>query len=83
MSDEEYQAIYEAIEDLGEINNDCHEKIKLLKMVLLSQGEICSLIVSFFRQVMDDLVDKHSVELFSLPSVKDVLSDNGIEKFLE
>ena len=45
----EFQAIKQAIEDLGEINNECHEKIKLLKMVLMSQGEICGLIVSFFR----------------------------------
>ena len=45
MSEQEYMAIMEAVEDLGAINNDCHEKIKLLKMILMSQGEICSLIV--------------------------------------
>ena len=48
-------------------------------MVLQSQGEICELIVAFFRGFIKEIVNKTGNKLIDFPIVKSALEKNGID----
>lgn len=83
LTEDEYRKVHEAIENLGAINAEFDEKVKLLKLVLMSQGEVCSFIVNFFVSLITEIADYFQHELQSMPTLKKVMDGQGIDELLK
>lgn len=82
MSREEYDSIFQAVEDLGELNSRRYHDIKLLRLALRSQGQICNLIVNFFRKLLNSLAFKQLTKKDNKPNLDELLTGLGVEKFV-
>ena len=51
-------------------------------MCLASQGEICRLIVCFFRGFMMELLERQPA-LLSMPIIKNVIQERGLDLLLD